>query len=244
MADNGISGPVIGVAFDGSGYGADGKIWGGEFLMCDFESFERRGHFAYVPLAGGDAATRQPWRSGIAYLDASLHCDWGGLPLPVTRDIPEAKRKIFRSMIERRVNTVDTSSCGRLFDAVSSILGIRHETAYEGQAAIELEDCAAKAVNSYAFSISGGTPFQIAANFHCTLADAAVEACTRVREMDGLGRVCLSGGTFQNLRLLQMTVDGLRKRGFTPFVHRQFPPNDRGLSLGQAVVGDAHLDSM
>jgi hydrogenase maturation protein HypF len=263
MADNGLSGRVIGVALDGTGYGADGKIWGGEFLACDFAGFERRGHLRYIPLAGGDAAVRQPWRSALAYLRASFGPEAAGLPLPIFREIESRQLQFVEKMIERQIQTVETSSCGRLFDAVASIVGLRHQTTYEGQAAIELEAAASSASGMYPFVLTGGAPFQvdlratieaivmevrtakpiaaISARFHRTMAGVVRDACLRIRESDGLNRVCLSGGTFQNLRLLRHTLDELRARQFEVFVHHRVPANDGGLSLGQAVVANAIL---
>jgi hydrogenase maturation protein HypF len=265
MADNGLNGRVIGAALDGTGYGADGKIWGGEFLACDFAGFERRGHLRYIPLAGGDAAIRQPWRSALAYLLDSFGPGAAGLPLPIFRDIESRQLQFVEKMIARRIQTVETSSCGRLFDAVASILGLRHQTTYEGQAAIELEAAAASASGEYPFVLTGGAPFQadlrstieaivnevrsavpvseISARFHLTMAGVVRDACLRIRESDGLNRVCLSGGTFQNLRLLRHTLDELRSRRFEVFVHRRVPANDGGLALGQAAVANAILQT-
>jgi hydrogenase maturation protein HypF len=152
MADNGLTGRVIGVAFDGTGYGTDGQIWGGEFLTCDFQSFERHAHLRYVPLAGGDQAVRQPWRSALAWLRESLGADALRLDLPFTRAIPEKQIALVAAMLNRGIQTVNTSSCGRLFDAVSSLLGVRHEVTYEGQAAIELEMIATAANSSMCLS--------------------------------------------------------------------------------------------
>jgi hydrogenase maturation protein HypF len=263
MADNGLRGRVIGVAFDGTGYGTDGKIWGGEFLACDFRGFERRGHLGYVPLAGGDRAVRQPWRSALAYLRAAFGSEAMALPLRIFKEIPARHVALVDTMLERGLQTVETSSCGRLFDAVASILALRHATTYEGQAAIELEMVASDTSHSYPFAVTGVDPFQvdmrptiegivrsylesvpvpeISGRFHRTLAQVAMDACSRIRESDGLHRVCLSGGTFQNLRLLGQTVEGLRQRGFEVFVHHRVPPNDGGLSLGQAVIANAVL---
>jgi hydrogenase maturation protein HypF len=266
MADNGLSGRVIGVALDGTGYGTDGNIWGGEFLVCEFGWFRRRGHLSYVPLAGGDRAVQQPWRSALAYLRAAF----GSEPfasLPLFRDIPSRRIAIVDAMLERNVQIVETSSCGRLFDAVASILGLRHETTYEGQAAVELEAAASESdtTGSYPFSIRACDPFQvdlrpaveaivhdfvalrpvplIAARFHQTMADVVVDACLRIRQSEGLNRVCLSGGCFQNLRLLNQTIKGLRQSAFEVFVHHRVPTNDGGLSLGQAVVANQVLIS-
>ena len=263
MADNGLEGKVIGVALDGTGYGTDSQIWGGEFLECDFEEFERYGHLAYVPLAGGDNAVRQPWRSALAYLDVAFGEEAASLPLPLFEAVPPRQIAFVRAMISRRVQTLQTSSCGRLFDAVASILGVRQETTYEGQAAMELEAIAGQAEGSYPFEIGEGHPFQIdlrgairrvaedflrgapvpqiSARFHRTMAQVVVAGCEIIRESAGLNRVCLSGGTFQNLRLLEQSLAGLRERGFETFIHRRVPPNDGGLSLGQAVVAAYRL---
>lgn len=254
MAENRLDGPVIGVAFDGTGYGTDGKIWGGEFLLADYAGFERRAHLRYVPLAGGDAAIRQPWRSALAYLnDAGL-----ALELPVE---PRA-RAVVERMIERRINTVDTSSCGRLFDAVASLAGVRQETNYEGQAAIELEALAAGGIRErYPFTIRGEeidmrpaiagvvedvrlgrqAP-EISARFHNTVAAMVVEVCSLLSRESGLNRVCLSGGTFQNFYLLERVVGGLRQGGLEVFLHSQVPPNDGCIALGQAMVANALLE--
>ncbi len=268
MADNGLglserAGRVIGVALDGTGFGTDGKIWGGEFLACDFAGFERRGHLRYIPLAGGDAAIRQPWRSALAYLRDAFGPEAAGLPLPPIRDVGPRERRFVERMLERGIQTVDTSSCGRLFDAVASILGLCRQTTYEGQAAIELEAAASLASGTYPFVLTGDTPFQadlrlsieaivkeyragtpvaeISARFHRTMASVVRDACLRIRESDGLNRVCLSGGTFQNLRLLRQAVEELRAQQFEVFVHRRVPANDGGLSLGQAVVANAMM---
>jgi hydrogenase maturation protein HypF len=257
MADNGIGGRVIGVALDGTGYGTDGKIWGGEFLICDFAEFERCGHLRYVPLAGGDRAVRQPWRSALAWLREAA------MPAAVLRDIPAKALAVVDTMMARGIQTVETSSCGRLFDAVSSILGIRHETTYEGQAAIELEMRATSASAVYPFGIEDGEPFridprrmieaivndvtrgvavgEISANFHLTIAHVIVDACQRMRAASGITRVCLSGGTFQNLRLLADAVTLLRQGGFEVFVHHRVPTNDGGIALGQAVIASCRL---
>jgi hydrogenase maturation protein HypF len=265
MADNGIDGRVIGVALDGTGYGIDGKIWGGEFLVCDFLDFERAGHLRYVPLAGGDSAVRQPWRSALAYLRDAFGEGASSLPLALFRDVPAKQIRVVDAMIARSIQTVATSSCGRLFDAVSSLLGIRHETTYEGQAAIELEMAATEASGEYPFAIEDGAPFQIdvrpmieaivrdviagaavgeiSARFHFTMARVIAASCDRLRASHGLARVCLSGGTFQNLRLLGHAATLLREGGFEVFIHHRAPANDGGIALGQAVIASARLRS-
>jgi hydrogenase maturation protein HypF len=261
MVDNALTGRVIGVALDGTGYGTDGKIWGGEFFACDFAGFERRGHLRYIPLAGGDTAVRQPWRSALAYLRDVFGADIPNLPM-----LPELRQHDVRfvsAMLARGIQTIETSSCGRLFDAVASMLGVRQETTYEGQAAIELEAMASSASAVYPFTLAGGDAFEadlrpaiaaivhehgsgtpvpeISARFHRTMAAVVRDACLRIRELEGLSRVCLSGGTFQNLRLLRHTVDELRAQHFDVFVHRRVPANDGGLALGQSVIANAQI---
>src|SRR5262245_27746546 len=152
MAEHGLEGPVIGVAFDGLGYGGDGTIWGGEFLVATLSGYERRAHLRSVPLAGGDRAIREPWRMAVSYLRDAPGKDPTSLDLPGWGQIPAKKLEIVTSMIQRGINTVQTSSCGRLFDAVASIVGLRHEVNYEGQAAIDLEMAAFESVSeSYPF---------------------------------------------------------------------------------------------
>jgi hydrogenase maturation protein HypF len=256
MAENGLRGKVIGVAMDGTGYGTDGKIWGGEFLVADYGGFERRAHLRYVPLAGGDAAVRQPWRPALAYLADTFGGAAEFPELAIWREVPESQRKLVRSMIAHGVNSIETSSCGRLFDAVASLIGLRQQINFEGQAAIELETIAADGVvDAYPFGLDGdsvdfrpaiegivrevreGTPAgAIAARFHNTVAEAIVEVCRRLRAEEKLNRVCLSGGTFQNMKLLARTLAGLRRLEFEVFIHAQVPPNDGGIALGQAVV--------
>ncbi len=262
MAENGITDKVIGVAFDGTGFGTDGKVWGGEFLIADFAGFERRAHFRYIPLAGGDRAVREPWRLGLSYLIDTFGAQLSTLDLPLFQRVPKKKIATVRSMIERRINTVDTSACGRLFDAVASIAGVRDEVNFEAQAAIELEArCLAGVDATYTFEITADNPWQIdvrpmierivrdvlnaqpvgwiAAAFHNTIASIITEVCVRLRATEGIRRVCLSGGTFQNVYLVERAVSLLRANGFEVFLHSKVPPNDGGISLGQAVIANA-----
>jgi hydrogenase maturation protein HypF len=266
MAENGITEKVIGVAFDGTGFGTDGKIWGGEFLVADFAGFQRRAHFRYVPLAGGDAAVREPWRLGLSYLMDTFGAGAESLDLPLWKQVPAKKTAAVRAMIERGINTVETSACGRLFDAVASIVGLRQEVNFEAQAAIQLEAIAVAGLEGqYPFEISERDAWEIdlrpaiesivrdvqadrpvghiAALFHNTVAAIVVEVCRRLRAAERLDRVCLSGGTFQNSYLLERTVAGLRSSGLEVFLHAKVPPNDGGISLGQAVIANSKLQS-
>lgn len=263
MAENHLEGRVIGVALDGTGYGADGAIWGGEFLLADLAGFERRAHLRYVPLPGGDAAVRQPWRMALSYLRDSF-----GQQMPPDlqcfRGLPERRVKVVDAMLARRFQTVETSSCGRLFDAVAALVGLASEVTFEGQAAIALEMAAAPEVEQrYDFDVAGDEPMivdlrqailavvndlssgrqvgEISACFHNTLSAALVEICCRIRTSDAVDRVCLSGGTFQNLFLLERTVKELQHRGFGVFLHAMVPANDGGISLGQAAIANERL---
>ncbi len=249
MIENGLEGEVIGVAFDGTGYGTDGAIWGGEFLVGGYSGFERRAHLRYVPMAGGDAAIREPWRMALSYMMDTWGFDFEGPAEP--------RARVVQQMIARGINTVPTSSCGRLFDAVASMIGLRHEVNFEGQAAIELEAIAKESetaeypfetgeeldfrpmIERIAQETASGTPrARIAARFHNTVAAAIIETCRRIGNPR---RVCLSGGTFQNMRLLRATITGLRSAGFDVFLHSKVPPNDGGIALGQVAVAVAQL---
>lgn len=245
LADNGEPGPVIGVAFDGLGYGTDGTIWGGEFLIADLAGFERVDHLEAVPLPGGTAAIRQPWRMAAVYLDAAYD---GNTPERLQGD---KRWHDIIAMARHGINSPRTSSAGRLFDAVSALLGLRDTINYEGQAAIELEQLADPATrDGYSASLRGadlvraaaddllaGTPKPvIAARFHNGVTDTVVRTCLRIRENTGTNTVALSGGVFQNLLLLDGCVDRLSAQGFRVLTHGRVPTNDGGISLGQAVV--------
>jgi hydrogenase maturation protein HypF len=256
LADNAYDGPVIGVAFDGTGYGLDGTLWGGEFLLADLASFTRAGYLEPVPLPGGAAAIRQPWRMAAAYLGSD------------DRDLEVARRHDERwdavvALGRSGLNSPLTSSAGRLFDAVAAVLGVRDEIRYEGQAAIELERLADPAVtDSYPCRVTDGAELLvlgrdlvyataqearsgiassvIAARFHNGVADVIAAVCAELRARSGREVVALSGGVFQNVVLLTRTVGLLEARGFTVLTHSRVPPNDGGISLGQAVVAAHH----
>jgi hydrogenase maturation protein HypF len=261
MAENRIDGPVIGLALDGTGYGTDGQIWGGEALFARYASFERAAHFAYVALPGGSAAIRQPWRMAASYLAHAFGDDFLGLDIPFVRGLGRAKGELILRMITRQVNSPLTSSCGRLFDGVAALIGIRQEVSYEAQAAIELEMSARSSAET------GGYPFlirrhdkcwqidtsplfgaivedlrrnlcaeTISRRFHNGLVEALVQLACLLREDSSINRICLSGGTFNNLLLFEASVEKLESRGFDVFTHSEVPAGDGGLSLGQAAV--------
>jgi hydrogenase maturation protein HypF len=261
LADNGETGPVIGVAFDGTGYGTDETIWGGEFLIADLARFERAGFLDPVPMPGGAAAIRQPWRMAAAYLAAS-YPDGPPAGLAV-RQRNEQYWAAVLAMAGRQVNSPLTSSAGRLFDAVAALVGVRDTVNYEGQAAIELEQLAdVRERGSYRAAIAsldgrlivrgadligaaaedltaGVAPPLIAARFHNGVAASIVAVCVQLREQTGLATVALSGGVFQNVLLTGRVVAGLADSGFRILLHSRVPCNDGGISLGQAAVAGA-----
>jgi len=262
MAEHRLTGPVIGVAFDGTGYGSDGAVWGGEILVADYAGFERAAHLAYVSLPGGDLAVREPFRMALAHL-AHASCGWDPA-LPPVATATDEERRIIARQIDRRLNAPPTSSVGRLFDAVASLLGVRHRARYEAQAAIELEAVAIPGdYGCYPVELGAGEPTVIdpspvvrgivrdlqhgvavpvvAARFHASVTAMIHVACERLRGRTGLGRVVLSGGVFQNVTLLAGACRGLRTAGFEVFSHHRVPPNDGGIALGQAAVAHARL---
>ncbi len=253
LAEHGRSHPVIGVAFDGTGCGPEGDLWGGEILVCDMAGFRRAGHLRPLALAGREAAIRQPWRVGLAaLLDA-------GAPLSAFDDVEPARRDAIRHMIARRMSSPMATGAGRWFDAIAAIAGLRREISYEGQAAIELEAIAPAGDHEpYEVVLEKCTPFvvdlrptvrgvardaaarvaagTIAARFHETLARALLLSVRRVREETGLTPVALSGGCFQNKLLAERVIELLTMDGFEVLVHRRVPPNDGGVALGQAAI--------
>ncbi len=259
MAENGLRERVIGVAFDGTGLGADGQIWGGEFLLCDFAGFERAAHLRYTPLPGGDRAAREPWRMAAAHLFEALGSEYQKIDLPCWHQTTPANWRVLERLLQKP--TLLTSSCGRLFDAVSSSCGISQQSSYEGESAMLLEAAAAlhESDETYDFdlqtdclpwivdprnmlvhiahAVSSGQSVQLVSRcFHNSIARMIEVVCDRLRERNGLDKVCLSGGTFQNFTLLTRTVELLRRAGFEVFLHAKVPPNDGGISLGQAVI--------
>ncbi len=263
LAEHGLTGPVIGVAADGTGYGTDGTIWGCEVLAADLIDFERLAHLDYVPLPGGEQAVRQPWRMTAVYLAQAYGDAFLDLDIPFVRQLDRAAWHTLAQMSERGLNSPHTSSLGRLFDAVAALLGMRRQVFYEGQAAIELEAQASIGAGAYPFAIEDGAPArldvrplmraivadlqakasipEIAGRFHASIALGLSEACRRARAQTGLNTVALSGGSFQNRLLLEQLLARLEGMGFQVYINRRVPPNDGGLSLGQAAVAAARL---
>jgi hydrogenase maturation protein HypF len=265
MAENGLTNRVIGVAFDGTGFGTDGQIWGGEFLVADFNGFERRAHLRYVPLPGGDGAAKQGWRMAIAHLHDALGAEYRTLDLDCWKHLSATSWKVLEKVIAQPL--IWTSSCGRLFDSVAAICGISPENTYEGQSAMLLEAVAASWQGDEAYmteidfrtnpwtvdtrpmireivtDVKRRCPIpQIARRFHNGLAAAIENTCGELRKQEVINDVCLSGGTFQNWTLLGETVTRLRRSGFQVYLHSRVPPNDGGISLGQAAIGAAFCE--
>ena len=265
MADNDIEGEVIGVAMDGLGFGSDGRFWGGEFLIADFLDAERFSHLDYVKMPGGAKAIREPWRMAAVYLHRALGDGFLGLDIPFVHDLDRKSWATLRAMCESGTNSPETSSMGRLFDALSSLLALRSSINYEGQAAVELEAIADPGCDGkYEFEIfgdgsiiradpvissavgdllSGVSPGVVSAKFHLGVAALIRSLAGRARDERRLNRVVLSGGVFQNMFLLSRACRMLRQDGFEVFTQSRVPPGDGGISLGQAAIAAAHLAS-
>jgi hydrogenase maturation protein HypF len=262
LADNGAAGPVIGVALDGTGYGTDGRIWGGEFLVADYRSFRRAAHPEYLPLPGGALAIKKPYRTAISYLIAlGIGMDEF---LPLAGYLNPAESTAIKNQIDRKINAPLTSSMGRLFDAVAAIIGVRGTIQYEAQAAIELEVLARRAgrvTGAYPFTVREQdginiikirdllaviirdlhhniAPPVIATRFHNTIAKMIVNVCQLISQNTGIKETALSGGVFQNRLLLKKSIAGLESAGFKVYTHHQVPCNDGGISLGQVVIAN------
>jgi len=261
MAENHLDGKVIGIALDGTGYGLDGAIWGGEVLLADYSDFERVAHFEYIPLPGGAAAIHEPWRTAVSYLTRHYGRELAGIDVPFLRAIDARKLQVVQQMIDRQIHSPRTSSCGRLFDAVAALAGVRSVVNYEAQAAIEFEMAAHDSTDSGAYPfdlIPNGTHWQIGTmplfqwllrdirngdavgdisrRFHAGLTATFVELADNLREESKLNRVCLSGGCFQNALLFELLREGLTKKSFEVSFHSEVPAGDGGISLGQALV--------
>jgi len=266
MAECGLTEPVIGVAADGTGYGTDGAIWGCEIMIADLLGFERFAHLAYVPLPGGEQAVRYPWRMGATYLFRTYGDSFTALDIPFVHHMDRTSWHILSQMIAKDLNCLQTSSLGRLFDAVAALLGLHTEVLYEGQAAIALEVQAALCpdhVTGYPFTLQQGRPAtlevvpliegitqdiargeppaRIARRFHLTIAEMLTTACVAARKQTGLSKVALSGGVFQNRLLIEELTEKLEQSTFQVYINRHVPPHDGGISLGQIAVAAAQL---
>ncbi len=265
MVENGIEGDVIGVALDGTGFGPEGTLWGGEFIRADLRDFDRLAHLKSVPMPGGSMAIKEPWRMAMVYLSEAFGEKANQLRIDLTTRVDLRKWDVLKKAIEKKINSPLTSSMGRLFDAVSALLSVRDEVHYEGQAAIELEMIADHGIREeYSFIFrkderpmtidpiemirgivldrtEGKSPSKISGKFHRTVARLIIETCEAIRSGEKLNRVVLSGGVFQNILLLSLVTKGLRSSGFHVYTHHLVPANDGGISLGQAVIAHMRL---
>ncbi len=259
LTDTGHRGPAIGVMFDGMGWGTDATLWGGEILVGDASGYERFAHLRPVPMPGGTAAIRQPWRMALAYLFETL-----GRDVPAIPSLADHRAEAEHVLAQCRPGqSILTTSIGRLFDSMAALCGLVESVTYEGQAAVRFEQAAGPDIRRYPVEITTGEPAVIdssplvgavvsdllagqppaliAGAFHRWVADAAVAASRQARESTGLSAVALSGGVFQNRRLVELLVPDLEQAGFEVLRHRQVPPNDGGIALGQAAAGRAML---
>jgi len=265
IVDNAIRGDVIGVAFDGTGYGRDGNIWGGEFFTGNLRSFERAAHFEYVPMPGGEACIRQPWRMAASYLCRAFGEKFLDLKIDFVKSIDKKRWLILNKMIERGLNSPLTSSAGRLFDTAACIILSRKEAKFEAELPIRLEEATDPSVRGrYAFDVktSGGElvidskkisrgivkdllsktdAFAAAGKFHNTMAYVIQKTAARLRKRFGINNVVLSGGVFQNRFLTEKAFDMLRESGFCVHVHSAVPVNDGGIPIGQVAIANGRI---
>ncbi|MCX7923885.1 MAG: carbamoyltransferase HypF [Clostridia bacterium] len=264
MAENNLNEDIIGVAFDGTGYGEDGHIWGGEFFTGSYGGFKRVGHLEYVKMPGGEMAIKEPWRMALSYLHKIGETVSEGNVLLACVD--QGKAAAIIQLLEKNINSPLASSMGRLFDAVSALLGIRSRINYEGQAAIELERvvdssytgcydytltqenesfniCVDETIRGIIADMKKGIGVGIiASKFHETITNIIVDSCNAIRSRTGLNKVALAGGVFQNITLLEGSVKSLEGNGFKVYVHCNVPSNDGGIALGQAAIAAAKIN--
>jgi len=257
MAENRLSGSVIGISLDGTGYGVDGAVWGGEFLHCGYDSFDRYAHLRYVPLPGGDAAVREPWRMAVSWLYTVYGRELPDLDIPFVHNLDMDRATLIMDMIDGDIGTTVTSSMGRLFDAVSAVLGLVRVSKFDAEAPMKLESSIEPCSERYAYEWGdsvdlaplwmgilrdirkGESPGIIACRFHNTIAALVLDAAGRMAGDTGSRRVVLSGGVFQNRYLLTRCEEILKSAGFEVPAHRRIPANDGGISLGQLAVAAA-----
>jgi hydrogenase maturation protein HypF len=255
MAEHGLDEKVIGVSLDGTGYGDDGHIWGSEFFICDLNTYQRETHFDYIPLPGGDAVTKEPWRTALSYLYTYFGKDFLDLGLDFLKDIPKAKIDLIIEAIDKNINAPLSSSCGRLFDTVSALINLCTVSKFHAEAPMRLESIASPNITeSYPFDhgqiISFEPTFRgiindlknntqpgiISAKFHNTVINVIFDTVNKIRENTGINKVVLSGGTFQNAILLRETERKLIENKFEVFAHQKVPSNDGGIALGQLAI--------
>jgi hydrogenase maturation protein HypF len=255
MAEHHLDEKVIGVALDGTGYGTDGNIWGGEFLVCDLNDFTRSTHFDYIPLPGGDMAAEEPWRTAVSYLYRIYGADFHSLELPLLKQIDPEKIRLIIQMIDRNINCPLTSGAGRLFDCIASLLNLVQVATFHAEGPMRLEsiirnDCA----DSYPIASGETIRFDetirgvvddihqgidkatISTKFHNTVISVIFESVKTIRQIEGINKVVLSGGVFQNKYLLEGTTAILLANKFEVYSHATVPTNDGGIALGQLAI--------
>ncbi len=266
MAENGLREKVIGVAFDGNGFGEDGSLWGGEFLVADIDGYKRAGHIKYTPLPGGEMAAREPWRMAISYLKeaaADEIMDFIGPTGFIEKYGRDSVERIIKLASDRTFSPL-SSSAGRLFDAVSALMGICDRNTFEGEAAIAIESMVIDGIEEYyPVDISFKDPLEIdfsnailkiindmerrtdrrviATKFHNTVASAVIVVVLKLSLVNNIKKVILSGGVFQNVYLLRKVADNLRAEGLSVYTNEIVPCNDAGISLGQAYIARERL---
>jgi hydrogenase maturation protein HypF len=255
MAEHHLDETVLGVAFDGTGYGDDGHTWGSEFFLCDLNSYTRKSHFSYLPLPGGDMATEEPWRMAVSWLYKVYGSDFLNLDLPVLKEIGPEKTRLLVQMIDRNINCPLTCGAGRLFDAVASLLGLVQTASFQAEGPIRLESLVLQCcADCYGFETGEVVTFDtmlkeiiadfsarvdnsiIATKFHNTIISVIFESVKRLREQSGINKVVLSGGVFQNRYLLEGTINVLTRHHFEVYAHESVPSNDGGIALGQLAI--------
>jgi len=255
MAENGLDEPVIGLAFDGTGYGADGNIWGSEFLVCDFNEFYRKGHFNYMPVPGGDKVSEEPWRMGVSLLYQTFGRDLYNLQLPLLQQTDPSRISMVVAALEKGINCPSSSGAGRLFDAVAAITGICTKALFHAEGPMRLESNVVPDIQEYydfalsetisflpairqiCYDIANGVSVNlVATRFHNTVAEASFQLARKIKADTGLEKIVLSGGTFQNKYLAEVLENKLVKDNFAVYTHSKVPCNDGGLALGQLAV--------
>jgi hydrogenase maturation protein HypF len=259
MEDNVLEGEVIGVSFDGTGYGDDGRSWGGEFLLCSKSEFCRMFHLKYIPQPGADKAASEGWRMALAYLYGAFGPGFYMVDSPVLKRLEKKRILTVGKMINKNINSPLTSSMGRLFDAVSSLIGVCDVSVFSGEAAMLLEEAAVSGINEvYNYEVSGEdicvfqmireiisdmnkgiSPGIISAKFHNTVAEIIFDISNRIYQLSGVNKVVVSGGCFLNKYIVNTIRDRFDKSSLDLFTHKKFSPGDSGLSVGQIVVADS-----
>jgi len=256
MAEHGLDEKVIGVAMDGTGLGDDGNIWGAEFMVCDYENYQRKTHFEYIPMPGGDKATKESWRMGVSFLYKAYGQDFLKKDIPFVKQLDHEKTALLLQAIDKKINCPLSSSAGRLFDAVSAIINLCTHADFHAEAPMRLEAIIEPGVKEkYNYEVADDISFIktikeivadlekkipigiISAKFHNTIITVIIETAEKIRKESGINKICLSGGTFQNRYLLENVEKELNKLHFEVYSNEQVPSNDGGIALGQMVVG-------